>query len=293
MMGRNVTPDWRLIEQEMAGLTVRTTALLGEGWMSRAYLVNEGLVFKCPKRAGDWNELDREVAFLRWAADKLPLPVPEYLHLAPRSPAAPNGYAVYRCIGGVALNIEALTSHGRDAAADRIAAFLRQLHLLRPDTPLAELLPRSDALAEARECFERAMAALLPNLGHEETHALRRQLNVLMNTVRNTEEVIVHADFSREHILSEDGLVAGVIDFGDVGWGDADYDFLYLLLDFGESFMANVARRYEHANLDELLAKSRLYALADQLETVVNEEGRALPGQVEAATQRVKEFLQP
>ena len=286
-----MTPDWALIEREIAGLTVHTTTALGEGWTSQAYLVNEDLVFKCPKRSDDWSELDREVAFLRWAADKLPLPVPEYLHLAPQSHAAPNGYAVYRCIAGMPLDIEPLTSLGRDAAADRIAAFLRQLHLLRPDTPLAGLLPRSDAPAEARACFERAKAAVVPDLGQEEAHALMRNLNSLMNIVQNTENAIIHADFSREHILAEDGLVAGVIDFGDVSWGDADYDFHYLFLDFGESFTENVARRYGHANLDELLAKIRLYALADQLETVLNEEGRALPGQVEAATLRVKGLL--
>ena len=290
-MERTVTPDWSLIEREIAGLTVHTTVMLGEGWMSRAFLVNENLVFKCPKRAHDWSELDREVAFLRWAADKLPLPVPAYLQLVPQSQAAPNGYAIYRYIAGTALDIEHLTDRGRDAAADRIASFLSQLHLLRPDTPLAELLPQSDALAEARVCFERAITAVVPNLAHDEAQALMRSLNSLVTTVGNTERVIVHADFSREHILADDGLVAGVIDFGDVSWGDADYDFHYLFLDFGESFTENVARRYGHANLDELLAKIRLYALADQLETVLNEERRALPGQVEAATLRVRELL--
>lgn len=286
-----MTPDWPLIEREIAGLTVHTTTVLGEGWTSHAYLVNEDLVFRCPKRADDWSELNREVAFLRWAADKLPLPVPEYLHLAPQSHAAPNGYAVYRCIAGRQLDIEPLTSQGRDAAADRIAAFLRQLHLLRPDAPLAEQLPRSDALAEARACFEVVMAAVVPNLEREEAHSLMRNLNSLLTIVQNTEQVIIHADFSREHILAKKGLVAGVIDFGDVSWGDADYDFHYLFLDFGESFTEDVARRYGHTNLDELLTKIRLYALADQLETVLNEEGRALPGQVEAATLRVKELL--
>jgi hypothetical protein len=44
-------PDWRKIEFENAGLVVRSADFLGEGWNSRAYLVNNELVFRFPKRA--------------------------------------------------------------------------------------------------------------------------------------------------------------------------------------------------------------------------------------------------
>ena len=42
-------------------------ALLGEGWTAKAYLVNDELVFKFPKRPEEWQELDREIAFLDYA----------------------------------------------------------------------------------------------------------------------------------------------------------------------------------------------------------------------------------
>lgn len=29
----------------------------------------------------------------------------------------------------------------------------------------------------------------------------------------------------------KDGTVTGVLDFGDVAWGDPDYDFVYLFVD--------------------------------------------------------------
>jgi aminoglycoside 2''-phosphotransferase len=87
-------PDWRIIELENQGLSVQSAHFLGEGWNSRAYLVNNELVFRFPKRPEHWEELKREVKFLAFAADFLPLTVPRYTHVATDSPAAAYGYAV-------------------------------------------------------------------------------------------------------------------------------------------------------------------------------------------------------
>jgi hypothetical protein len=67
-----------MIEFENRGLSVVSTRFLGEGWNSRAYLVNDELVFRFPKRPEHWEELEREIAFLAFAADDLPLAVPRY-----------------------------------------------------------------------------------------------------------------------------------------------------------------------------------------------------------------------
>ena len=84
-------PDWRKIELEIRGLAVQSTHFLGEGWNSRAYLVNNELVFRFPKRPEHWEELEREVRFLAFAADLLTLAVPRYTHMAPDS-SAPYGW---------------------------------------------------------------------------------------------------------------------------------------------------------------------------------------------------------
>ena len=63
-------PDWRKIETENLDLSVPSACFLGEGWNSCAYLVNAALVFRFPKRRENREELDREIAFLAFAADK-------------------------------------------------------------------------------------------------------------------------------------------------------------------------------------------------------------------------------
>ena len=113
-------------------MSIKATRFIGEGWNARSFVVNEDLVFRFPKHAGHWEELKREIAFLAFAADQLPLPTPRYVHQAPDSPAACHGYAAYRYVPGQKLALDGLSGKEREAASERIAGFLLSLHELKP-----------------------------------------------------------------------------------------------------------------------------------------------------------------
>jgi aminoglycoside phosphotransferase (APT) family kinase protein len=283
-------PDWRQFEAEHRGLRVRSTRFLGEGWCSRVYLVNDELVVRCPKHAGQWQEIDREMAFLAFASGRLPLAVPRYVHAAPKSPAAAHGYAVYQYLPGSPLKTVALDSTRRAEAAERLAGFLCTLHALQPTADIGEMLPRDDARRAAEELVGRAERELAPRLEPAEARALEGELASHIAEPGYFAFIprIIHADFSREHILVEGNSVAAVIDFGDVSWGDPDYDFMYLSLDSDEAFVDEVVRRYGHVNRDLLRAKLRFFTLIDLVDTLLNGEGLALDGQVEAAWRRLR-----
>lgn len=286
-------PDWKIIEGEHRGLSIRSAAFLGEGWCSRAYLINDELVFRFPKRPEQWEELGREIRFLAFAEDKLPLAVPQYEHVAPDSQAAPHGYAMYRYLRGHALDVNALTSGKRAAAADTLATFLRALHRLEPDPDLSTLLPRDDERTIATDYCERAEREIVPKLSTPEARGLRRQFERYLNGRENFHfrPVVLHADFARDHILTEEHTINAVIDFGDVNWGDADYDFMYLLVDFGQTFTMEVARAYGHSSLEQLSLKLGYFAVADQIGTILDGPGRALDGQEAEAWHRLKQLL--
>lgn len=282
-------PDWHQVEQENPGLSVRTARLIGEGWNARAWLVNDELVFRCPKRVEHWEELEREIAFLRFAGHKLPLPVPEYVQTA-RSSAAPYGYAVYRYLQGEPMDLDSLHADERETVAAKLADFLRALHALKPTDIF---LPREDEYLNARQYLDRAEREVVPHLSRPAAAAL---LNVFEAHLGRRENfsftpAVLHADFSRDHILMEKGVVTGVIDFGDVNWGDPDYDFMYLYVDCGESFAEHVARRYGHPDFARLRVKLRYFALTDQIDMIVNGADHALEGQQRAAWSRIEELL--
>ena len=286
-------PDWRVVEAENPCLTIRSACFLGEGWNAFAYLVNDELVFRFPKRAEHWEELDREITFLSYAASKLPLPAPRYVQQLSHSAAAPYGYAVYGYLRGRAMDLDKLTPRKRTEAATALAGFLRALHDLQPRPELAARLPREDPRLIAEDYFARSEREIAPKLQRTAASALLNVFETYLGAPDNFlfKPTVLHADLSRDHILIDNGAVSGVIDFGDVSWGDPDYDFMYLFVDFDRAFTEEVARRYQHTDIEQLRGKLRYFGIVDQIGTILDGEGLALEGQAEAAWRRLRELL--
>lgn len=97
--------------------------------------------------------------------------------------------------------------------------------------------------------------------------------------------------FGTDHILVDNRCVRGIIDFSDVSFGDAEYDFTALFLDLGEEFTLDVAQRYGHSNSELLRKELQYFEVADHIDTIVNGEGWALPGQRAAAWQGLRECV--
>jgi aminoglycoside phosphotransferase (APT) family kinase protein len=287
------TLDWRRIGFAHPELQVRSASFLGEGWTSYSFLVNGSLVFRFPKRPEVWPEIDREIAFLSAAADRLPLSVPRYVRVVRTSDAAVHGYAVYAFVPGRALDLPSMSRDERVAAAERIALFLQVLHGLHVSQSIRLDLPRDEECAGAVVLRRLAEQAVLPQLSAAEAKRLLERFDWYIHTRANFsfQPVVIHADLCADHVLVDKGLVSGIIDFSDVSLGDSDYDFAPLYIDVGKAFVVEVARRYGHSDLDLLLAKLRYFEVADHVDTIVNGEGWALRGQREAAWQRLRDCV--
>jgi aminoglycoside 2''-phosphotransferase len=287
------TIDWQRLESGHPPVKVRSVEFLGEGWTSWAYLVNAELVFRFPKRSEVWEEIDREVAFLAEAADGLPLPVPRYVALSRDSDAGPHGYAAYRYLPGQALTLAGLSLSDRSAAAEKIARFMVALHAYQPSAALAFHLPGGNERARAIHALKDAEEFVVQGLSTAQAVRLRDRITAYVDLPGNFEfrPVILHADFSRDHILALDRRLTGVIDFSDVSLGDPDYDFSSLFLDFGEAFTLQIAARYGHTHIAQLRAKLRYFEVEDFIDTIVHGNEYALEGQQETAWRRLRECL--
>lgn len=285
-------PDWKAIAWELPQVTIRSAVPIGEGWTATAWRVNDELVFKCPKRAWVWGDLDREIAFLPYARPLLPLSVPEYLHTVRESAGAPHGYVVYRHLPGSAVDPRALTPDERTALAQTLARFLRALHDIDP-APVAAMLPRDDEYAVATQYQLDAETEIARRLSAKARSRLSEVFAEHLNDERNFNgrSVIVHADLSADHILRVGESVSGVIDWGDVSIGDPDYDFNYLYEEFGQDFVREVATYYGHAEPDRLIMKARYFSIADQIGTIVHGGDDALPGDVDASWEVLRALL--
>jgi aminoglycoside 2''-phosphotransferase len=286
-------PDWKAIESEVPGLAVRSAIFIGEGWTSTAYRVNDEVVFKFPKRVAEWEELDREIAFLAYARPLLPLPVVEHLHQVRTSAGAPFGYAVYRHLPGQAVDPAKLPARARSALAAELAGFLRALHAVTPGPEIQRILGYEDARAVSKEYQCVAEEKVVAYLSDAERRCLddlfRRYLDDPLNFARPPR--ILHADLSPQHVLCSGESVTGILDWGDVCFGDPDYDFSYLYLDLGEAFVRKVAQRYGHPDPHRMVRKARYFSVVDQIGTIAYGGNRALAGDDAAAWQRLHTLL--
>ncbi len=285
--------DWEELRRENPDLELGTEQSLGEGWVARSFLVDDSLVFRFPKRADAWPEYDREIKFLDFAGDSLPLEVPHYLRTRRESAGSPHGYAVYRYLPGEPFDPASLSPYRRTAAATALAAFLGSLHRLDPPAELAGKMPSEDLLAYARSGSEAAEREVIPYLSQEETWALRQQFSWFIEDSDNHSDrrVVVHADLSRDHLLVRNQRLCSVLDFWDVSWCDPDYDFTYIYEDFGAEFTVEVASAYGHPNLKGLLLKAHYFALVDEIDAVVNGPGRAPAESIDAAWGQLRRLL--
>lgn len=192
---------------------------LGEGWDSTATLVDGRWVERRPRRPEVEPQLIRESVVMPWLAPRLPLPVPVPV-VASRSPLVLRHELV---LGEELTSFTAV--QGR-----QLALFLRALHAA--STTEARRL----GVSTRQLPVERFRAEVLPQV--PEGAALLASLDSL------PQDTLVHGDIGPEHVLGRDGVLTGVIDFGDLHIGDPALDLAWALNSTPPEFANAVAETY-------------------------------------------------
>jgi aminoglycoside phosphotransferase (APT) family kinase protein len=204
---------------------------LGDGWDNTAYLVNDELVFRFPRRELAAPLMLTECALLPALAPALPLPVPVPVHVAPEGASAsfPWSFSGYRLLAGRTACAADLDARARRVAAPLLGSFLRALHAFPADRARRLGAPpdtfgRLDLAKRSAMIRERLDVARERGLVEDAT----RWDHVLEDRPRGwvpTGETLVHGDLYARHVLVDGRSVpAGVIDWGDVHLGDPAVD---------------------------------------------------------------------
>lgn len=166
-----------------------------------------------------------------WLAPRLPLPVP-----VPQVLSEDPLVVRHELVPGAPL-AEPGAEHGR-----RLGSFLRALH----DCPVHEAVRRG--LPDARAAtFEHAgvlddfRARVVPLVAAGRRGAALGLLDELREPPADT---VVHGDLGPEHVLVRDGVLSGVIDFGDAHTGDAAIDLAWALYGTPVAFAEALAAAY-------------------------------------------------
>lgn len=247
-----------IIEKEF-GLIVHNIIILGEGYDSIAYLVNNEYIFKQSKHNIAKINLKREIQVLNYLKGKITLQIPNIEYYSEK-------YSVcgYKEIKGNKLTpsiYRNLSGDEKDMLAQDIALFLRELHSITlPDIDGLE----SDIMDDYCSDYDTLRETIYDKIPDKSKEYIDSLYKRILNDKRISQYVkaICHNDLSCNHIIMQNNKVVGIIDFGDAAITDIDRDFIYLLEDsseeIGRDFGTEVLKYYNHHNIDIPILKANL-----------------------------------
>jgi aminoglycoside phosphotransferase (APT) family kinase protein len=248
-----------LLREQRPDLAEARLRPVSGGWNNQMWRLGEHLAVRLPRTLRAARLVEQEHRWIPALAPRLPIPVPVPVHLGARTDRFPQPWIVTTWVEGEPGDLNPIADgHG---SATILAAFMRALHQEAPpnapfnrgrSVPLVELadyltrclqvLTDADALARARDLWERALAA----------------------EPWSAAPVWIHADLHPSNVTVKEGGLAGVIDFGDMCAGDPATDLAaaWMLLPAGsaERCLAAYGRQDE-----ALIHRARGWALLRSL----------------------------
>jgi len=208
---------------DLADLEITPAA---SGWDNAMFRLGETMSVRLPRRAVAAELLENEQRWLPTLAGRLPLPVPTPLRVGTPARVYPWYWSVLPWLDGVPADLALL-------AADQgpvLAAFLRALH-----TPAPSEAPfnrnRSVTLRSRSVMTEPQMARVAAR-----SDLINDQISQIWSDAVEAEVDVgpawIHGDLHARNLLSVDGRISGVIDWGDMARGDPATDLcsIWMLL---------------------------------------------------------------
>lgn len=195
------------------------------GWDNLTWRLGDDLALRFPVRELSSTLLDREQRWLPVLGPHLPVPVPVPVRRGRPALGFPWTWSVVAWVHGE--QVAATPVPSRTAWAGELATALAALHV--PAPPDAPVNPyRGVPLAER---YDVVAARLTPDVPHAD--ALRAALDAgLAASPWHRPPVWVHGDPHPGNLVSRDGHLAGLLDFGDLCSGDPASDLATAWLTF-------------------------------------------------------------
>ena len=244
-----------LLAEQHPDLAVLGLTELDAGWDNSLWRLGDRLVVRLPRRAAAVPLAVHEHRWLPTVAARLPLPVPTPVRVGVASSCFPWPWSVVPWIDGIPGDRAALSDP--DGSAVRLGRFLAALH--EPAPPEAPRNPyRGVPIIERAAAFEDRMATCASQL---DAAALRSTWQSACNAPlwRNV-PVWLHGDLHPANMLVDGGVLAGVIDFGDMCAGDPATDLAGAWMLLPTASLGAFLHAYGPVD-DALLARARGWAV--------------------------------
>ena len=255
-------------------LEVKSATLIGEGYDSKAYLINDEYIFKIKISANEKKGYKKEKAVLDFLNKNLKtdikIPKIDYAYITDEL-----SIMGYKKIDGKFLNPQIyneMNEQEKQILKLDIAKFLKDMHNL----DFSEI--KNYTINNKQNCLEE-FALLKKTIYQDLTEKEKNYIENFFERLKNTtifddKKCLCHNDFSCNHLLlDENKRLVGIIDFGDSGIIDEYCDFIYLLEDsneeLGKDFGEDILKLY--GDIDIRKAEEYQYIVEEYypIETIV------------------------
>lgn len=200
---------------DLAGLELRD---VNGGWDNQQWRLGEELAVRLPRTGRAPGLLRTEQTWLPVLAERLPLPVPVPVRIGAPSILFEHTWTVARWVEGEPADRAPITHLD---AADVLANFLATLHVRAPaDAPISST--RGIPLAGLREGFDSAFELIADHASADKVREIWEQ--AVAAPAWQGAPLWLHGDLHPANVVVRDGMLAGVIDFGDMCAGDPATD---------------------------------------------------------------------
>ena len=255
-------------------LEVKSATLIGEGYDSKAYLINDEYIFKIKISANEKKGYKKEKAVLDFLNKNLKtdikIPKIDYAYITDEL-----SIMGYKKIDGKFLNPQIyneMNEQEKQILKLDIAKFLKDMHNL----DFSEI--KNYTINNKQNCLEEfalLKKTIYQDLTEKEKNYIENFFERLENTtIFDDKKCLCHNDFSCNHLLlDENKRLVGIIDFGDSGIIDEYCDFIYLLEDsneeLGKDFGEDILKLY--GDIDIRKAEEYQYIVEEYypIETIV------------------------
>jgi aminoglycoside phosphotransferase (APT) family kinase protein len=178
------------------------------------YRLGRELSVRLPRHAGAAGQAEKESRWLPFLAPYLPLAVPEPVAVGEPGSGYPWRWSVSRWLEGETATVEALADSAESAR--ELARFLSALQLNTPDGVPERMVGEPLALRD-----EATRTAIGRTAGVFDARAMTELWEAALDAPAwSRPPVWFHGDFHTGNLLTVDGVLSAVIDFGELGVGD-------------------------------------------------------------------------
>lgn len=221
---------YNLLAEQHPDLLHLPISFLDSGWDNVIFRLGDKFSIRLPRRQVAAKLVENEQTWLPQLADRLPIPIPTPYRIGLPTENYPWRWSILPWFNGVTADLE--EPHG-----DRVklfAEFLRSLHVPAPNNapenkvrgvPLSQ---RAMSVETRMERLEQKTNLITPKIKDIWYQALDAPIDV--------ENIWLHGDLHPRNIIIENGLIAGIIDWGDLTSGDIATDLASIWMLFSDRY---------------------------------------------------------